>query len=346
MKEVMKKDLKQLYYEIKDYIDKVDFTKLWKGFKPFKFALYNENECFFDGEYIKKTDAFIANTAINFNGEVIAIWNVIEDVNPIVLASKMIHEMFHGYQMVNNESRFPDELDALYHYQYNDENLSIKLEENKLLISLLDKFEKNSFNKLLEYRKYRLDKYHYEYLYEARIEQIEGTANYIEINVLKQLSIDLYLEKLKELKNRLVNKGCFLPIRILCYDIGALLLMVLKDNNISFNGDFNEEAFAFSLVKDIEKKDIDYKLSFSEEINQYFNRAKAIINKAVSNNDIVVEGNYDILGVNVYNAIYYDHYIISIYFLMYGKKDESKIEYGNFVIESKEDKKLTKVYRY
>ena len=37
--------------------------------------------------------------------------------------------------------------------------------------------------------------------------------------------------------------------------------------------------------------------------------------------------------------------MVSTYFVMYGLKDDKKIEYGNFVIETKEYKKLTKIYR-
>ena len=340
------KELKELYYEIKKNIDKVDFNKLWKGFKPLKFAIYNEKECFFNGEYVEKTEAFIANTAINYNGEVIAIWNVMEDTDHVVLASKMIHEMFHGYQMINGESRFPDELDALYNYKYNDENFSIKLEENKILIKLLDNFNTDDFNQLLEYRKYRYDKYQYEYLYESKIEQIEGTANYVELNVLKQLSNELYQEKINNLKKELLNKESYFPIRVLCYDIGALLLTILSTNSINFNDGFNDESFSLSLVKNVSKKEVVKVSYFSDDINKYYNHAKEIINNALNKKDLVVDGKFDILGVNVYNAIYYENYIISIYFLMYGSMEDRKIEYGNFVIESKEYKKLSKVYRF
>ena len=98
-----------------------------------KFALYTDNECFFNGAYIKKTNAFLANTSILYNGEWIAIWNVQEEMNPIVLTSKIIHEMFHGFQMMQNESRFCDDLDALYNYKYEEDNLNLKVKENKLL---------------------------------------------------------------------------------------------------------------------------------------------------------------------------------------------------------------------
>lgn len=341
-----KQNLEELYKVVKSYLEKVDFSLLWKGFKPLKFALYNDETVFFDGKYVEKTSEFIANTAIEYKGEMIGIWNVMEDIDPIVLASKMIHEMFHGFQRMNNETRFPDELDALYNYQYSDENLSIKLEENKLLVKLLDNYNVDDFNKLLGLRSYRADKFKYQYKYESLIEQIEGSANNVELNALKQLSNDLYLEKLNSLKNSIVEKSNFLPIRVLCYDIGAMLLEVLKRNNLTFNEGFSKDSFSMDLIKDVKAVKADTEFSFQEEIKKYFDRAEEIINNAIDKNDVVVEGSYNILGVNVYNAIFYNGYIISIYFLMYGNQEAPNIEYGNFVIESKGDKILTKVYRY
>lgn len=340
------KTLKEKYEEVKSLIDKVDFSLLWNGFKPLRFALYNEDECFFDGNYIEKTKEFIANTSIKYKDEIIAIWNVMEEIDSNILASKIIHEMFHGYQMLNNESRFPDELDALYKYKYSDENLSIKLEESKLIVSLLDNFNVNDFNRLLKYRRYRLTKFPYEFMYEAKIEQIEGTANFVELESLKQLSINAYLEKLNGLKNRLLDKNCFFPIRIISYDIGALLLTIFFDNEIAFNDRFNDEPFSIGMVKNINELPIDITLSFSTEIKDYFDKAQSIINKTLENNVVVVEGEYNLLGFNVYNAIYFKGYIISMYFVMYGEKAFSKIEYGNFVIRTKEYKKLDKIYKF
>ena len=341
-----KENLEELYKIVKSYLDKVDFSLLWKGFKPLKFALYNNETVFFDGEYVEKTSEFIANTAIEYKGEIIGIWNVMEDIDPIVLASKMIHEMFHGFQKMNNETRFPDELDALYNYQYSDENLSIKLEENKLLVKLLDNYNVDDFNKLLGLRKYRADKFKYEYKYESLIEQIEGSANNVELNALKQLSNDLYLEKLNSLKNSIIDKSNFLPIRVICYDIGAVLLDVLKRNNLTFDEGFSKDSFSMDLINGINPAKVDVTLSFEENIKKYFERAEEIINNAINKNDVVVVGRYNILGVNVYNAIFYKGYIISIYFLMYGEQNAPNIEYGNFIIETKGSKILTKVYRY
>ena len=53
-------ELHEYYSEINSRIEKIDFDALWKDFKPLKFALYNDKKCFFDGQYIEKTDDFFA----------------------------------------------------------------------------------------------------------------------------------------------------------------------------------------------------------------------------------------------------------------------------------------------
>ena len=192
-----------------------------------KFALYTDNECFFNGAYIKKTNAFFANTSILYNGEWIAIWNVQEEMNPIVLTSKIIHEMFHGFQMMQNESRFCDDLDALYNYKYEEDNLNLKVKENKLLYSLSTQFDSKTFEEFLQIRKYRSNSFNYYYHYESCIEQIEGTANYVELCSLKQLSPELFEKRFSTMKERIINPSNLFPIRVICYDIGALLLYVM-----------------------------------------------------------------------------------------------------------------------
>ena len=129
-------ELKTLYEQIAEIIGTVDFSRLWSGFHPLKFALYDDERCFFDGRYIEKTAAFCANTAIEYAGEPIAIWNVSQKIDPRILASKMIHEMFHAFQMEKGESRFPDEMDALKRYRYDPINLSAKLRENGMMAKL------------------------------------------------------------------------------------------------------------------------------------------------------------------------------------------------------------------
>ncbi len=127
-------NLESLYFEVKSNIDQIRFEELWQGFAPFKFALYDAEKCFFNGRFIFKPPTFVANTSLVHEGEFIAIWHVMEPMNPTILASKIIHEMFHAFQNTRGESKFPNEYDALCRYRYEEVNLSLKYEENKILL--------------------------------------------------------------------------------------------------------------------------------------------------------------------------------------------------------------------
>ena len=338
-------DLEKLYYEIKRYIEIVDFSKLWRGFEPLKFALYSEKECFFDGAYIEKTDAFLANTSILYHGEWIAIWNVQDEMNPIVLTSKMNHEMFHGFQRMRHDRRFPNELDALYNYQYEEGNLNLKLMENQLLYQLSARFDKAMFEEFLKMRKYRSDAFRYAYHYESGIEQIEGTANFVELQCLKQLSAELFEKALSAARERIIKPNNLLPIRVICYDIGALLLYVMTENNIAFEDGFSSVTFAEAILNNVDGKKYVPERNMKCLLESYNAKASEVIRKAKEKNTIIADAPCDLLGVNVYDAIFCENHIISRYFVMFGSGDNQQIEYGDFVIESNAYMKANKIYR-
>lgn len=340
----MDKSLEELYNEVNFYLNKVDFKQIWDGFKPLKFALYNETECYFNGSYIEKTDVFLANTAIKFNDEIIAIWNVMDESSMTSLASKIAHEMFHAYQMSNNEIRFPNERDALYNYKYSDENLKIKLVENNLIVELNEEFNIDKYNLLLGLRKYRYNNFNYEFIYEAQIEQIEGCANFVELNVLKQLSNEEYNHKLKQMKELITKPENLFPIRIISYDIGALFLNILYKNNIEYHIDFTDTTIFEEVIKDVKERYISECKSIKDYIEKYHNESKDIIEKALTKNDVIFDGCEKLLGINIYDARCMDDYIISKFFVMYGKKETPTIKYGDFVIEMKGNN-VVKIYK-
>ena len=338
-------NLESLYFEVKNYIDQVDFSKLWRGFTPLKFALYTDNECFFDGAYIEKSSDFLANTSILYNGEWIAIWYMQEEMNPIVLTSKIVHEMFHGFQRMNQECRFSDELDALYNYKYEEDNLNLKVKENQLLSSLTTQFDKAMFDEFLQIRKYRQDAFPYNYHYESCAEQIEGTANYVELYCLKQLSDELFAKRFSAMRANVCDPGKLFPVRVVCYDIGALLLYVMAENNIAFDTGFSSVTFAEAILSGIRGKKPCLEYSTKELLDQFVSKARETVRGAIEKNTVVTDTFCDLLGVNFYNAVFYENYIISTYFVMFGAEDHPQIEYGDFVIETNAYKKVTKIYR-
>ncbi len=50
--------LEKLFHEIKSLIDSVDFSELWRGFYPMKFALYDETDAFLTVSMWKKPISF------------------------------------------------------------------------------------------------------------------------------------------------------------------------------------------------------------------------------------------------------------------------------------------------
>jgi hypothetical protein len=253
--------------------------------------------------------------------------------------------MFHGFQKMNNETRFPDELDSIYNYNYDKENLSIKIKENKLICSLINSFDCEKLSELLSLRKYRYEKFKYEYMYESMIEQIEGCANNVELNVLKQLSPKEYHMKLEMMKDEIVKPQNLFPIRIVSYDIGTLLLEILKENNINFNKNFDNKTFLHELVlsSDFEECVISEDVSF--ELAKYNDESKKIVLETLEKNNIIFSGEESLLGFNVYNARRYETYIISRYFVMYGNENNPNVLYGDFVIKSDYYGKVNKIYK-
>ena len=337
--------LDKIYCEVKSYIDKLDFSKLWNGFEPLKFALYTDEECFFDGNYICKTSQFLANTCIEYNGEHVAIWYLQQEMNPIVLASKIVHEMFHGFQSKSGIGCFPNELDALCKYKYSEANLDLKLTENHLLCALLQQFDGSVFEKLLGIRKYRCDNFPYEYHYEACIEQMEGSADFVELMCLKQLSTQLFEQRLLDVKQRITDANKLLPVRIVCYDVGALLLYILVQNSIDFDHAFAATPIAESLLDGVVACSCQAEYFTKDALVEFYRSASQIIQNALVKNDIVCDEPCDILGVNVYNAVYHKNYIISRFFVMFGSQDKPQVQKGNFVIETTDCKKLNKIYK-
>lgn len=51
-------DLSVAWQELRTRVDRVDFSRLWRGFQPTKFAVYNDTECFLMALTSKKNGCF------------------------------------------------------------------------------------------------------------------------------------------------------------------------------------------------------------------------------------------------------------------------------------------------
>lgn len=239
--------MKKLYNIVKNNISKINFNDLWLGFHTFDFALYNNEEVILNNESFPWDERFLGNTAIEFEGRYIGIWNI-DDlyIDPNVLSSCIIHEMFHAFQYEQGETRFPNEINALINYKYDSWNLTIKHTENLTLIKLLDNFNTNDYKLFLKLRKYRKENFPIQYQYETKVEVIEGIAEFIELQALLKLSEEEYNKKIDIIKKRILDKGKMFPIRIISYDIGSIICLLTKQNNININHSIGNELNSIS----------------------------------------------------------------------------------------------------
>ncbi|MCF7924176.1 MAG: hypothetical protein K9L64_03605 [Candidatus Izimaplasma sp.] len=338
-------ELNIIYENIEKIIKKIDFSKLWPGFYIHKFALYNDDKVIIDGNQIKKTEMFVGNTAIKYQGEYIAIWNLMGSMDEEILASKIIHEMFHAFQYEQNESRFPDEFETIFNYENNLENFQIKFLESEYLLNLDKEYSNEIFNEFLNLRLQRRKKYSYQYNYESKIEIVEGMAQYIEVEALKQIDMDKYVNQLKQIKSRISTFENYFPIRIVSYDIGTLLIKILVDNKINFEKSLknSNNLLLHKLFSTLKIKDID--LPLKKEVDQVFKndleKLDAIIINAKKNHKERFEGEFTLKGFNVYNARYHKGFIYSKFFIIL---EEKGLLYGDYLLKTK-GRKVVEVYK-
>lgn len=343
--------LDELYSRVSDAVASLELERIWPGFSPLRFALYDEEACFFDGAYIEKTDAFCANTAIMYRGEPIAIWKVDAEPDIPVLTAKIVHEMFHAYQLRQGWDCWADEMDALYRYEYDAENLALKLRENNLLLSLTDRFDDAAFRELLSHRKRRSGKYPYEFSYESRIEEIEGSATYVEWMVLQQLDEHAAADMIGRMRAAVTQPEAIFPVRISCYYTGALMIGALLAAGVySFTPP--ERPAVCSVLQNIRPSDGGFPgkdaclRRVADAVAAFNEESDAIIRSALDRNEVVLHGPAELLGVNIFDARFYEGYITSRYFLQYRDGRGAHTLRGNYVIRMANGKTISRVYAW
>lgn len=341
-------DLCNAYQEVKKRLDHMDFSSLWKGFYPLKFALYNETECFLDGQYVDKTVDFIANTSIQYNGEDIAIWNLSKGTGDFDrLAASIVHEMFHAFQNMQGENRWANERSALFDYQYSAENISLKLSEAALMRDILIDHRSSAFAELLRLRKMRAQLYPREYDYEARIEQIEGSANYVELNALAQIAPEKGALRWRKMLAEINDPGAYTPIRVISYYVGAAFLGCIKSCSSFCCEDFGPVTFAQEIIRETESAKQAYPIipAVEKSIAEFLNETKEIVHTALSKNEVVLRGEYPLCSLNVWDARWDGRYAVSNGFVAWFDGTDKKVLNGDFVVEMGRDCIIRTVYR-
>ena len=247
--------MKELYSKIYHNLQKIDFESIWHGFSPRELALYDEHKVYFFDQTQPVDNRFLGNTSILYDGKPLAIWKVTNPnlQDPILLTTKIVHEMFHSFQKEQHEERFPDDLMML---SYPDDAVihTIRQEENKLLASIFSEGDTSKKEAILQnfiqLRKYRAEKETNIIKQEFLTETIEGMAEYAGCMALKQLSPDHYHQVIQNNINILAEPApFFFDIRKMSYYTGSMLCLALSDTDTSFYHEIGKESLSlFELI--------------------------------------------------------------------------------------------------
>lgn len=176
-------DLKNWYDRVREQLDRLDFPALWAGFAPCPFALYTHDTAVLNGEMMPRPAEFYGNTSVCRQGEYLAIWDMEADPPADVagLAASLVHEMFHSFQFRCGEQGWPDDL-VLAATEPQPAFLALRAQEHRALTGGAP------LSEVLALRQSRAALQPELLLEEARMETIEGTAEYVGRLALARLS--------------------------------------------------------------------------------------------------------------------------------------------------------------
>lgn len=157
----------------------------------------------------------------------------------------------------------------------------------------------------------------------------------------------MYTKSIEQLKTRVLVADYFYPVRVSCYDVGAVLFQVLKDNRLL---EFEEQTNALSAdrsLSDFQGSKLEVKLNQKVMLglNRYKRSTMELIHTGIRNGKLIVEGELEVLGVNFYNARYAEGFIFTTYFVWYRKEGQENLRYGDFLIQLDEQNKGSKIYQ-
>lgn len=335
------------YHEIEKRLDTLDFSALWRSFRPTRFALYRGDSCYFDGAYMEKPEEFIANTSVEYRGEHIAIWDLAEEPEDLdALTASIVHEMFHAFQGSSGEGRWADEMDALTHYRYAAKNLSGKLREAALMRDILQNGARSRYGELLAARKARWERFPYEYDYESRIEQIEGSANDVELRALNMLDAEKARRQWDAVWETLAQPEKYVPVRIISYLTGAALLGCIRACSDYDCEAFTKVPFAEGVLAGVAaaKEDVPPDRDVALVIAAYEEKTRSIIDSALEKDRVVLRGDYPLVSLNVWDARWDGRCAVSNHFVAYRDGDAERTLSGDFVVKLNEARHIIAVY--
>ncbi|QQZ09706.1 hypothetical protein [Heyndrickxia vini] len=316
--------------KVRDMMKNISLEYYWPNFKCVAYCLYNSEivHLYNHPNYPSDTifpwnDQFTADTLIVYEDYPTAIVNIERYKDSETIYSLIIHELFHGYQYLYSESRFPNELLGVQ-YPLLLENIKLRNKERKLLYQAFNEQKKGVKLQLLNefiFTREKRGELMGEYAqYEFHIESVEGPAWYIESKALQKASNLPFDEILKTYSSTFLDEyRSNLQIRVSCYGSGMFLCLLLDQLTDSW-----KEAFTRSkkTLYEIFKEHIDIlpshpiKISPDDEAMSIFNYVKGekekVFESFINNKGfhLLIEGNMTVTSFDPMNIVSLNNHLL------------------------------------
>lgn len=225
----------------------------WMGFEPVAFAFYNKDQVYLynhpkyksqaqDNPLLKWNDQFVGDSLILFEDYPTAIVNL--DLHKEVedLYSILVHELFHGYQFLKGDERYPDEL-LIITYPTSLSNIELRNQErHHLYLSVMASTAEErrvSLDRFISLRSQRESLFGEFVCNEYLIETLEGPAWYVELKAYAKKSTLPYDKVLHKYGTYLNNENeSNLHIRRSCYSSGLFICLLMDEISSEWQTDF------------------------------------------------------------------------------------------------------------
>lgn len=317
--------MRQLYEKVNILLRLVPYEDICPGFRRCGFAIYNSGQVWLADKMIPWDNRFVGNTAIEFEGDFIAIYRVENpgETDPEILAADLVHEMFHAYQMRSGENRWPDDFKLMV-YPENIENYRLKYAENQLLAAAYRESGARksgmlaAFCGIREQRRKLVGKYLEQ---ELLAEHIEGRAEYAGCRALQSISPDKFRERIERYLSVLKTMDkAFFDIRRQTYITGAVYGLARADC-------IEEEPLQTELQR--------YRRVKSEQIKEFLDR-----------NPVEKKEDCMICGYDPMNMIISGRQVLCTHFVILKSGENTQFLDGPVLLELKEgdDRKVGKYW--
>lgn len=342
--------MKETCKNLQARLNSLDYGRLWPGFHLFPFAIYDDKNVFFpDRPTLPWDPRFSGNTAIDFEGKPLAIWNGKE--SPVsdqdVLTAKLVHEMFHAFQKEQGETRWANEMEGL-RYVYDAGNLCKKYMENFHLSGFNYSFSLETWRILLAFRNARAAAFPEAIRYESRIETIEGLAQFVELGVLRQLDLGKFRVGVRQISDFLNDPKKLFPIRGACYQSGTMMCIIAEENGIPFHHEIGRETRPLHEILGEGIPAHDHKVriqSVVTETEAFLAERHERLERFLDSAETVWSGNLDLVGFDPMNGFLDGNRLFSPRFLMVKNASGSHYLEGESVAVMDESFRITEVFQ-